>query len=135
MNPRLFVALFSAPLLLTGLAAQDLRLGTEVHGTTITATVAGAAAGDLVVLVLGLDRSGLELPGGQVLGVAPDLITGCSLARGEGALAIDVKLPGLERDLVCFAQAVRVCPSLPLEDAAAIGLSPVRELRVPAIRR
>jgi hypothetical protein len=130
MNTKLHASFF-LPLLAASLSAQDLQFDAWVAPASIRAEVGDAAPDSLVVLVLGLRESPYKLPGGQMLGVEADLVTGFLLADSEGTASFDLQLPRSARDVDCFVQAVAVHPRLPLDAPGGITVSKVAPLRSP----
>lgn len=127
MNPKLQAALL-LPFVAGALTAQDLRLETRVTPTRILAQVEGAAAGALVVLVLGLHEAPNKLPGGQMLGVEPDAVTAIAVADLTGTARIGALLPRDAGEIRCFVQAVAVAPKRPLDAPGGITVSKVASL-------
>ena len=129
MNTRFTVSLL-LPFLAASLSAQRLELETSFFPDSLEATVHGARDGSLVVLVLGLRETTIKLPGGQLLGVEPDLATGFVVARG-GPASTRVRLAKIANEIACFAQGVAVDPDMPLDEPGAIEVSAVKGLRIP----
>jgi hypothetical protein len=123
--------LLLSALLAAGLGAQELKLEAAYEPGKLEFQIQHARTGDLAVVVLGMDLSGSELPGGQILGVDPAVVTGFVVADG-GPVGLKLPLPEFERSFACYAQAVAVSGRLPLDEPDAIHLSAVQDILVPA---
>lgn len=118
------------PFFAAGLSAQSLDLTTAKHPDWIEARVDRADPGSLVVLVLGTTPTEARLPGGAVLGVSPDLITGLTIAGDRGTALINVRMPGGMPDFTILAQGVAVHPRLPLDTDGAVRVSNVTRMGI-----
>ncbi|MBX3464706.1 MAG: hypothetical protein KF830_16170 [Planctomycetes bacterium] len=125
-----FGGLLLSSLFAAGLAAQEMTLDLAVRDGQLVAEVGRARPGDLAIVVLGFELGQVELPGGQLLGVDPALVTGFVVADGPN-LGFRVPLPGFSRGGTCYGQAVAVSPRLPLDDPAAIRLSGIDGITLP----
>lgn len=128
-----FVASLLLPLVTATLSAQELKMEAIASPRAIEAAVTGAAPGSLVVLVLGMREAAVRLPGGLVLGVQPDVLTGFTIAD-DAAVKFSVPLLVESDPFVCFAQAVAADPRKAL-DEGSIALSQVRKIQVGRVTR
>lgn len=136
MNTQQISGLLLSAFLTTGLAAQELKLTTHTRPGYLQARIDGAQKGEFAVLVLGMAESRVKLPGGQVLGIEPDLIAGFALADGYSPTEITMSMPREMRgDVTCFAQAVSFDPERAPDDPKAWGLSQVEKVTVSATGR
>lgn len=132
---RTIGGLLLSAMLSAGALAQALTLDASYEPLDrIEFRVDGARSGELVVLALGLERAHIDLPGGLVLGVSPDLVTPCRLADGIHDVVFSVRFPAGMPDTSFLAQAVSVDPGLPFGHPKAVGLSQVREMTAPVTR-
>ncbi|MFY9345869.1 MAG: hypothetical protein WAT39_25480 [Planctomycetota bacterium] len=122
MNPN-YCAAVLFPFLVASASGQDLLLATTTQPGVLQARVHGAPEGALVVLILGLDVANLKLPGGQILGVRPDLITGFAVANGTKPTELTVRVPQPGSGIGCLGQAVAVQPKLALDQRGGILVS------------
>ena len=122
-----FIASLLLPALTATLCAQELKLEPALATRTLSATVDGAAEGSFVVLVVGLQEAAIKLPGGNLLGVSPDMIVGYAIA-GDGPTTLYTRLAAEMDDFRFFAQAVALHPRIPMEEKGGITLSSVHSL-------
>ena len=125
------IAALLLPVLSATLTAQDLKL--EVNAQSgFEARVGNASEGSLVVLVLGMQPGAVRLPGGQVLGVQPDMLAGTAIASRGGEATLSVPMGRDVRPFACFVQAAALHPRLPIDARGGITLSQVEKVQVGA---
>jgi hypothetical protein len=113
------------PCLAGARSAQDLQLDAVVTGPTLSTQVDGAKAGDLVLLVFGLREARREPPGGQLLGVEPDLATVVMRADRTGTTRFLARQRRGATPLDCFVQAIAISPELPFDAPDGLTVSTV----------
>lgn len=117
-------ALFLLPIAAMSLPAQAPRLDAQLERDRLTAVVHNAPAGSLVVLVLGAADAAIQLPGGAVLEVTPDLLLGPRRANASGAVEFALEVHGASSLRSGLAiEAVAIDPRQP---------DPVRAVQVSA---
>ena len=125
------IAALLLPVLSATLTAQDLKL--EVNAQSgFEARVGNASEGSLVILVLGMQPGAVRLPGGQVLGVQPDMLAGTAIASRGGEATLSVPMGRDVRPFACFVQAAALHPRLPIDVQGGITLSQVEKVQVGA---
>lgn len=120
------ITAFLLPALTSSLFAQQLEMTSTMSPRGYQIGVHNAAPGSAVFLVLGMDVAAIRLPGGQVLGVSPDVLL-LQVADATGSIAF-AQLPLELADVAAFVQAAAVNPRLPLEGPGGIKLSDVQRL-------
>ena len=131
MDTNICVALL-LPVLAAPAFAQDLKLDIAAQPALLKARVYGASPESLVVLVLGLREARMKLPGGQILGVQPDLVTGYVFAKDFGAATFTVQLPRHAAAIECLAQAVAVQPKMSPDGQLGTTVSAVQKVHIHA---
>ena len=123
--PTFLLALMTATL-----SAQTPRLEASVTKDQLHAKVHNVHEASLVVLVIGLERAQLRLPGNQILGIEPALVS-FAAARAPGSVELNVNLGAPPSSAIeVFVQAVAIDPRVPLDAPSGITLSAVCPLQV-----
>lgn len=124
MNTNLIASFFFA-LATSTLAAQDLKLEADASPRGLTASVRGAEAGSMVILVMGMHETALRLPDGQILGVQPDMLM--FAAVDDAGSPANFRVPALAQldEYVVFVQAAALHSRRAIDQFGGIALSPV----------
>lgn len=123
---KLSIAAFLLPLLASSLSAQQLEVASTHSLRGYQISVHNATQDAAVFLVLGMDIASIRLPGGQVLGVSPDILL-VQFAGSTGS-ATFLDIPTELTDMAAFVQAAAVHARLPIDGPGGITLSQVQRL-------
>lgn len=123
---KLSIAALLLPLLASTVSAQQLAVTSAHSPRGYQISVRSETPDAVVFLVLGMDIASIRLPGGQILGVSPDILL-VQFADSTGSTTFQ-DIPTELTDRAAILQAAAVHPRLPIDGPGGITLSRVQRL-------